>query len=117
MRARGAGARRRRHCRSRGSPRVCGGAWLASALTRRRGAWDAHSSGDLFDALFKPHSGGRLARPRAMPEPIALHYSWQLVQAVSCLHAQHHFHRDLKARAVGRAWGAGAGVGTWRHAE
>ncbi len=42
---------------------------------------DFYSSGDLFDALFKPHSGGRLARPRAMPEPIALHYTWQLVQA------------------------------------
>ena len=52
----------------------------------------------MFDALFKPHNGGRLARPRAMPEPIALHYTWQLVQAVSCLHAQAHFHRDLKVR-------------------
>jgi len=56
----------------------------------------------LFDALFKPHSGGRLARPRAMPEPIALHYTWQLVQDVSCLHAQAHFHRDLKVCARAR---------------
>jgi hypothetical protein len=68
----------------------------------------ARSSGDLFDALFKPHSGGRLARPRAMPEPVALHYTWQLIQAVSCLHAQSHFHRDLKARARARAGRAAA---------
>lgn len=83
---------------------------------------DFYTNGDLFDALFKPQVGGKLAAPRAMPEAIARNYMWQIVtvsgvcaaqshphppadpltarQAVSCMHAQHHFHRDLKPENV-----------------
>lgn len=82
---------------------------------------DFYTNGDLFDALFKPQQGGKLAHPRAMPEAIARHYLWQIVkvsthtsakplqsltrdahaaQAVDCLHSQNHFHRDLKPENV-----------------
>jgi len=44
---------------------------------------DFYTSGDLFNSLFTPHRNGRLSAPRPMPEPIALHYMWQLTQARS----------------------------------
>ena len=40
---------------------------------------DFYTNGDLFDALFKPQMGGKLAAPRAMPEAIARNYMWQIV--------------------------------------
>ena len=53
---------------------------------------DFYTNGDLFDALFKPQMGGKLAAPRAMPEAIARNYMWQIVTVrlhpCSCLHSR-----------------------------